>query len=311
MSLRDSSPERAQTRSRLGDALLLGIASSAAAIEGGVFHWKIAIGVLLAATTLWLITSRALGQYSATNGRGFLGDIALTLVMVTAIVTPIAVLLLVFPQYGAALHPGRALVAVLPTVLLLRVSLVGARLWRKRRGTEVLIAGVGPLGRLTGAEIGEGQSRQRLLGYLRFDDEKVSDRLRAPVLGAMGDLEGTLRRMAVDEVYFASTANEHRAVIQEAIRTCETLGVPFALPTCPYRLTRARLVGAHSDGYAHFLSVQVKPIQWFMKRFFDIVASASALAVLSPLLIGAAILVKLTSRGPILFKQERVGYHGR
>jgi exopolysaccharide biosynthesis polyprenyl glycosylphosphotransferase len=308
---RDSSPERAQKRSRLGDALLLGIASSAAAIEGGVFHWKIAIAVLVVATTLWQLASRALGQYSASNGRGFLGDIALTMVMVTAIVAPIAFLLLAFPQYGATLHPGRSLVALLPTVLLLRVSLVGVRLWRKRRGIDVLIAGIGPLGRLTGAELGEGESRQNLLGYLRFDDETPHDRLRAPVLGTLGDLETTLRRLAVDEIYFASTANEHRAAVQAGIRACETLGVPFALPTCPYRLTRARLVGAPSDGYAHFRSVHVKPIQWFLKRFFDIAASAAALAVLSPLLVTVAILVKLTSRGPILFRQERVGLHGR
>src|SRR5262249_38782628 len=36
-----------------------------------------------------------------------------------------------------------------------------------------------------------------------------------------------------------------------------------------------------------------------------------ALAILSPLMIGVALVIKLTSRGPILFKQERVGIHGR
>ena len=310
---RDSSPERAQKRSRVGDALLLGIASSAAAMEDGVFHWKVALGVLLVATTLWLLVSRALGQYSATNGRGFLGDVALTLVMVATVVAPIAFLLLVFPRYGTTLHPGRSLIALLPTVLLLRMGIVGMRLWRARRGTDVIIVGIGPLGRLTGAEVGGAQARQRRLGYLRFDDEAPHDRLQAPLLGTVGDLEATLGRCAVDEVYFASTANEHVAVVQEAIRTCETLGVPFALPTCAYRLTRARLTGAgaHADGYAHFRSVHVKPLQWFMKRFFDIAASAAALAALSPLLLAAAALVKLTSRGPILFRQERVGLHGR
>jgi exopolysaccharide biosynthesis polyprenyl glycosylphosphotransferase len=310
---RDSSPERAQKRSRLGDALLLGIASSAAAIEDGVFHWKVALGVLLVATTLWLLVSRALSQYSATNGRGFLGDVALTLVMVAAVVAPIALLLLVFPRYGATLHPGRALVALLPTVLLLRMGIVGMRLWRARRGNDVIIVGIGPLGRLTGTEVGSAQARQQLLGYLRFDDEAPHDRLQAPLLGTVGDLEMSLRKCAVDEVYFASTANEHAAVVQSAIRTCETLGVPFALPTCAYRLTRARLTsaGANADGYAHFRSVHVKPLQWFMKRLFDMAASAAALAALSPLLLVAAALVKLTSRGPILFKQERVGLHGR
>ena len=168
---RDSSPERAQKRSRIGDALLLGIASSAAAMEDGAFHWKVALVVLVAATTLWLVVSRALGQYSAANGRGFLGDIALTLVMVTAVVAPIAFLLLVFPQFGATLHPGRSLIALFPTVLLLRLGIVGMRLWRARRGTDVIIVGIGALGRLTGAKIEGGPARQQLVGYLRFDDE--------------------------------------------------------------------------------------------------------------------------------------------
>ncbi len=310
---RDYSPERAHTRSRLGDALLLGIASSAAAMEEGVFHWKVAILVLLAATTLWMFVGRALRQYSANNGRGFFGDIALTLVMVAAVVAPIAFLLLFLPGHGASLHPGRALIALLPTVVLLRIGIVGMRLWRTRHGGDVIIVGIGPLGRLTGAEIGDGHARQQLLGYLRFDDEAPHARLHAPLFGTIAALETTLRQRPVDEVYFASTASDHRGDVQAAIRTCETLGVPFALPTCAYRLTRARLTRAHAhaDGYAHFQSVQPKPLQWFAKRAFDIAASAGALALLSPLLVVAALLVKLTSRGPILFRQERVGLNGR
>jgi exopolysaccharide biosynthesis polyprenyl glycosylphosphotransferase len=117
----------------------------------------------------------------------------------------------------------------------------------------------------------------------------------------------------VDEVYFASTANDHTAHVQAAIRTCEELGVPFALPTCSFRLTRAKLAGksAVGDGYTHFLTGQVEPLQWWTKRLLDITASATAIVMLSPLLVAAALLVKLTSRGPVLFKQERVGLLGR
>ena len=153
---RDSSPERVQNRSRVGDAFLIGIASSAAAIEEGVFHWKVAIAVLLVATALWLLVSRALGQYSATNGRGFLGDIALTLVMVTAVVVPIALVLLVFPRSGATLHPGRSLIALVPTVILLRIGIVGVRLWRAS-----LAGGPGRRHRPARATHGRGDGRRR------------------------------------------------------------------------------------------------------------------------------------------------------
>jgi lipopolysaccharide/colanic/teichoic acid biosynthesis glycosyltransferase len=47
------------------------------------------------------------------------------------------------------------------------------------------------------------------------------------------------------------------------------------------------------------------------KRLFDIAASLAALAISSPLLVLCALLVRLTSRGPVLFRQTRVGYQGR
>lgn len=45
----------------------------------------------------------------------------------------------------------------------------------------------------------------------------------------------------------------------------------------------------------------------FAKRAFDIVSSACGIAILSPVILGAALAVKLTSPGPVLFKQKRVG----
>jgi exopolysaccharide biosynthesis polyprenyl glycosylphosphotransferase len=54
-----------------------------------------------------------------------------------------------------------------------------------------------------------------------------------------------------------------------------------------------------------------RPYQRSIKRLFDIFASALALLVLSPLLTAVAILIKLTSTGPIFFRQARVGLNGR
>ena len=48
-----------------------------------------------------------------------------------------------------------------------------------------------------------------------------------------------------------------------------------------------------------------------MKRAFDIVASGLGLLVLSPVLLGVALLIKLSSRGPVLFRHERVGRNFR
>jgi len=47
-----------------------------------------------------------------------------------------------------------------------------------------------------------------------------------------------------------------------------------------------------------------------LKRFFDVAASSAGLFVLSPLLAGAALWIKLDSKGPIFYKQERIGMNG-
>lgn len=54
-----------------------------------------------------------------------------------------------------------------------------------------------------------------------------------------------------------------------------------------------------------------KKSHFAVKRVVDILGSLTAIALFSPIMLGAAIAVKLTSKGPILFKQKRVGHHGR
>ena len=48
-----------------------------------------------------------------------------------------------------------------------------------------------------------------------------------------------------------------------------------------------------------------------VKRLFDIVVSIFAIIIFSPVMIGTALAVKLTSKGPVIFRQERVGLHNR
>jgi exopolysaccharide biosynthesis polyprenyl glycosylphosphotransferase len=178
---------------------------------------------------------------------------------------------------------------------------------------EVVILGTGPLGRHTGNDILEGNRARRLVGYVRFDDEAPNTRLHAALLGTSGDLERLLRERVVDEVFLATTEPAHGAAVQAAIQTCERFGVPFAVPACAYRIARAVPANrrAVEDGYLHYLETRPKPLQLALKRLVDILVSGIALLLLSPLLALTALAVKATSRGPVLFGQERVGLHGR
>jgi lipopolysaccharide/colanic/teichoic acid biosynthesis glycosyltransferase len=61
----------------------------------------------------------------------------------------------------------------------------------------------------------------------------------------------------------------------------------------------------YSDGF------RCGPVDEFLKRAFDIVVSSSLLILTLPLLVATACLIKLDSPGPILYRQTRVGLHGR
>ncbi len=305
LSLQKLSLARVHAISRTLDLGFIWIAAILA--TAGDIRVTLLLGVIT--TVMWLFASRVVHQYDASSGRGFYGDIALTLSMIAMVLLPLWTLSYAI---GHATAVTKLVELLAPSALLLRICIVGMRLRHLEPTEIVLVVGAGALGRLTGNEIAAGD--RRLLGYLLFDDDgAAASRLRAPALGSVNRLEEILNEQVVDEVYFASTGIEHVAEVQKGIQICERLGMPFALPMCTYRLARAKPVGdiAAGDGYAHFLSVKHKPLQLWLKRLFDICASGMALAVLTPLLVGVAIAVKLTSRGPVLFRQQRVALHGR
>ncbi len=177
---------------------------------------------------------------------------------------------------------------------------------------EVLIVGLGAMGRLTGEDLNT-KHRRKVIGYLGFNNETTSAPPPAPVLGSVKDLEHVLSTVPVDEVYIAGNILKQSAEMQAVVKLCENFGIPFALPAYHFRFDRARPIDdkAVTDGNLHFLTHAFQPHQMALKRLFDIVSSSAALAVLSPLLVGVALAVKFTSRGPIFFKQERVGLHGK
>jgi len=280
--------------------------------QAGSFHLAAAVTALLVASATWLFVARAIHQYDRAAGRGALGDQALTALLLMA---PLAPILLVgrAPAIGAAFDP-RAFTAVLvPAGLALRWITVGRYLWRARPPEQVLVVGSGSLGRWTGRDVVEGAARRHLVGYLCFRDDPPPLRLPAPVLGMVEAMEAVLKEVVVDEVYFASVAPEHTAIVQQQIGVCESFGVPFAIPAYAYRFSRASPADAKSfpDGYLHFLGARPKRFQQMLKRSFDIGASTAALVLLSPVLVATAVAVKTSSKGPVLFRQPRVGYHGR
>jgi len=279
-------------------------------------------GLLVFAATsasLWILLSTALRHYApASLSRGRTDDAALVTVHVMALATVLAVVRLLVPHASALPEVGLFTLFLLPALLTVRLFLFRPIAKQEQHTDEVLVLGIGPIGRLTGQDL-DRKGRRKVLGYLQFADEGSSDAQllrrvsKEPnLLGTSDDLESILRTMAVSEVYIAGNVRKHMDEMQASIRSCEKLGIPFAHPAYGFRMDRARPTNADiTDGYIHYVPFEVKPQQLALKRLFDIASSGLALWVLSPLFFAVTLAIKLTSRGPVFFRQVRVGLHGR
>ncbi len=189
------------------------------------------------------------------------------------------------------------------------------RRWRAGIGLKrVLIAGAGELGRLVADRIIE----HRELGYLIVgfvDDRAVGDHIGyrgLPLLGTLADVGEILQRERVDQVYVALPLEEHVKMLTIIDQTSrEVVDVRVIPDLLQFIAIRARLEDL--DGIP-MIAINDVPLQGFnsvLKRMTDIAISAAALAVLAvPMAIIAAI-VKLTSEGPVFYRQERMGLDGK
>lgn len=182
----------------------------------------------------------------------------------------------------------------------------------KRKEKTVLVIGGGPLARSTVEDL----SRRKgvfVLGALVMDDATPHPSLGTPVLGSLRHLENWLKGVAIDEAYLCEDVGRYHGELQAAVDLFERLGVPFAVPAHVFRLSRSNPVhpNALEDGYVHYQTSPNRPVQAALKRAFDIAVSAAALLALSPLFAVVAALIRTGSPGPVFFRQERVGLHGR
>ena len=136
--------------------------------------------------------------------------------------------------------------------------------------------------------------------------------LAHPVMGGLEDLEQVLHENVVDEVAICLPLNE-TAVVNQVVSLCEEEGKIVRVPIYP--LDRTATTGRFEvlDGLPVYSLVRGpdRAAALALKRTVDIVASGLLMLVLAPVAAASAVLVAHSSPGPILFRQTRVGLHGR
>ena len=188
------------------------------------------------------------------------------------------------------------------------------RRWRSGIGLRrILIAGSGELGRLVADKIIE----HRELGYqiVGFVDDRPGDHLGyrgLPLLGTIDETTEIAAREQIDHLYVALPPEQHLKTIDLLDATSrECIDVKVVPDLLQVIALKARLWDL--DGVP-VIDVNDVPLQGFnsiVKRALDIAISAALLVVLAIPLAVIALLVRLTSKGPALFRQERMGLDGR
>jgi exopolysaccharide biosynthesis polyprenyl glycosylphosphotransferase len=134
-----------------------------------------------------------------------------------------------------------------------------------------------------------------------------------PVIGSRPELDTILESEGVvDEVFFA-VPPERVDEITEALEVCESLGVDTRVLIDLYRPAQAHpfVEELFSLPFYGFSPTLTRQSVLAAKRVLDIVGAAGALAVALPVLAIIGVVVKLTSDGPMIFSQARIGFHGR
>lgn len=137
--------------------------------------------------------------------------------------------------------------------------------------------------------------------------------LPGPVLGDERSFEAALKLYAIDEVLFTDLSGSLELIEDLAqIAVEEGVGVTLAADLFSLELFQSDISYFGSTPLVHYQAQHTgQPAALFFKRLLDLIVSAVLIVVLSPLMVLAALGVKLGSRGPIFFRQERVGLNGR
>jgi len=135
---------------------------------------------------------------------------------------------------------------------------------------------------------------------------------RLKVIGTLEDIPRIFHRDAIDEVVFLVPRSRLNA-LQGAINDCETEGVVVTIAVDLFDTKLARSSVSELDGLPllRFRTTHAKEWELLLKRLFDVTASGLGIVVFAPLFLIMAVLIKSTSKGPVFFKQNRLGLAGR
>lgn len=133
------------------------------------------------------------------------------------------------------------------------------------------------------------------------------------VLGYIDDIENIIRNHEVDQVYFMQKQDDKISDIQKYIDICLEMGVTVRVIIDSYVMRRSNSYVSSVGTYPMitYHTITLNNYERMIKRIVDVVVSFVAIVISSPIMLFTMLAIRLDSKGPVIFKQVRVGQNGR
>lgn len=180
--------------------------------------------------------------------------------------------------------------------------------------TRILVFGAGPAAKVVGATLTASDPNAHIVGFVSGPNEKEIAVAADELLSTGGQtLTETASRLQVDEIVVALTERRAGSMPLRQLLDCKLSGIKVYDIATHFEKTLGQIrIEYVNAGWLIFGSGFNQGLaRTFVKRVFDVVCALALILLALPVMAVTAILIKLESRGPLLYRQERVGQNGK
>ncbi len=152
----------------------------------------------------------------------------------------------------------------------------------------------------------------RLLGYIESNGKPAADK-SSDTFGSIADIPQIIEENVVDEIIFVGSEPKDLQVFDEVLAICREQGVRtrVAVDFFPAKISKVSMEFLEGVPLITFSATPDHAFSLLIKRLMDVGISSILLILLSPFYLLVGLLVKLTSEGPVIYRQVRCGLFGR
>jgi sugar transferase (PEP-CTERM system associated) len=184
---------------------------------------------------------------------------------------------------------------------------------QSRMRSRILIFGTGMAARAVGNTLRASDPHAQIVGYFAGPNEDHPEVPRGEIISAASSLTETALSLDVDEIVVALTERRGGSMPLRQLLDCKLSGVRVVDIATHFEKTLAQIKISHvnagwlvfGDGFNQGM------LRSAIKRVFDILFSSAILVFSLPIMVVTSLAIRFESRGPVLYRQERVGLNGK